>query len=261
MKLTGNTILITGGSSGIGFEMAKQFLQKGNEVIVTGRDGKKLHAAKQQLGDVTIIKSDVGNPDDVEKLHQQVARDFPELNILINNAGILQTLYLRGGNLSAAVLTSEIDINLKGTMLMNNIFLQLLKQNNNPAIINVSSGLAFVPLPVAPVYCSTKAAIHSYSLSLRAQLKDTGIKVFELVPPLTETGMLGGFNEEDIKGVPIMPVEEMVTGFLKGFAKDNYEIRLGVANQLWFMSRFFPKFIFAQLSKSIDTWGQSKNTQ
>ena len=252
MKLTGNTILITGGSSGIGFEMARQFLQKGNEVIITGRDGNKLLDAKQQLDGVAIIRSDVSNPDNVKELYQQVANDFPDLNILINNAGILQTLNLRDGNLPAADLTKEIDINLKGTILMNNAFLPLLQHSNNPAIVNVSSGLAFVPLPIAPVYCSAKAAIHSYSLSLRAQLRNTGIKVFELSPPLTETGMLGGFNEEDIKGVPIMPVEEMVTGFLNGFAKDNYEIRLGVANQLWFMNRFFPKFIFAQLSKSIN---------
>ncbi len=252
MKLTGNTILITGGSSGIGFEMARQFLQKDNEVIITGRDGKKLHDAEQQLDGVAIIRSDASNPDNVKELYQQAVNDFPGLNILINNAGILQTLNLRDSNLPTADLTKEIDINLKGTILMNNAFLPLLQHNDNPAIVNVSSGLAFVPLPIAPVYCSAKAAIHSYSLSLRAQLWNTGIKVFELAPPLTDTGMLGGFNEEDIKGVPIMPVEEMVTGFLKGFAKDNYEIRIGVANQLWFMSRFFPKFIFAQLSKSIN---------
>ncbi len=252
MKLSGNTILITGGSSGIGFEMARQFLLKGNKVVITGRDENKLQDAKQQLGGVTIIRNDVSNPGDVEKLHQEAVKDYPDLNILINNAGIMQTLNLRNGNLSATYLTQEIDINLKGTMLMNNAFLPLLRHNNNPAIVNVTSGLAFVPLPITPVYCSTKAAIHSYTLSLRAQLRNTAIKVFELAPPLTETGMLGGFDEEDIKGVPIMPVEKMVAAFLKDFAKDNYEIRIGVANQLWFMSRFFPKFIFAQLSKSIN---------
>ena len=252
MNLTGNTILITGGSSGIGFEMARQFLKRNNNVIITGRDEKKLHDAKQRLTGVTIIRNDVSNPDDVETLHQQVTRNFPQLNLLINNAGILQTLNLRDRNLSTADLTREIDINLKGTMLMNHTFLPLLQHNNNPAIVNISSGLAFVPLPIVPVYCSTKAAIHSYSLSLRAQLGNTGIKVFELAPPLTKTGMLGGFDEEAIKGVPIMPVEKMVAAFLKGFAKDNYEIRIGVANQLWFMSRFFPKFIFAQLSKNIN---------
>ena len=252
MNLTGNTILITGGSSGIGFEMARQFLKRSNNVIITGRDEKKLHEVKQQLDGVTIIRSDVSKPGDIEKLYQLAVSNFPDLNILINNAGILQTLNLRDSNLSATDLTQEIDINLKGTLLMNNVFLPLLQNNNNPAIVNVSSGLAYVPLPIAPVYCSTKAAIRSYSLSLRAQLRNIGIKVFDLAPPLTETEMIGGFDEEDIKGVAIMPVEEMVAGFLKGFAKDNYDIRMGAANQLWFMSRFFPKFIFTQLSKSIN---------
>ena len=252
MKLTDNTILITGGSSGIGFEMARQFLDRDNKVIITGRDEKKLHDAQQQLGGVTIIRNDVSNPDDIKKLYQQVVEDFPDLNILINNAGILQTLNLRDSNLSAADLTREIDINLKGTLLMNNIFLPLLRYNNNPAIVNVSSGLAFVPLPIAPVYCSTKAAIHSYTLSLRAQLRNSGVKVFELAPPLTKTEMIGGFAEEDIKGVPIMPVADMVAIFLKGLTKDKHEIRPGLANQLRFMSRFFPKFILAQLSKSVD---------
>lgn len=252
MKLTDNTVLITGGSSGIGLEISRQFLNRNNKVIITGRDEKKLQHAKQQLDGVAVIRNDVSNPDDVEKLYQQAAANFPELNILINNAGILRTLDLRDSDLSAADLTMEIDINLKGTILMNNVFLPLLKRNNNPAIINVSSGLAFVPLPMTPVYCSTKAAIHSYSLSLRAQLRNTGVKVFELAPPLTETEMIGNFNEQDIRGVPVMSVDGMVADFLKGLAKDEYEIRPGLANQLKFMSRFFPGFILRQLNKSVD---------
>ena len=252
MNITGNTILVTGGSSGIGFEMARQFVTRKNKVIITGRDGKKLQNAKQQLGEVTAIRNDVGNPDDVEKLYELVAKDFPDLNILINNAGIMQMINLQDNNLSTMELTKEIDINLKGTILMSNVFLPLLKHNNNPAIINVSSGLAFVPLPVVPVYCSTKAAIHSYSLSLRAQLRNTDVKVFELTPPLTKTGLIGGFAEEDIKGIPIMPAEDLVAAFLKGLARDEYEIRAGQAGLLRFMSRFFPNFILRQLSKSVD---------
>ena len=150
MKLTGNTILITGGSSGIGFEMARQFLDRGNRVIITGRDEKKLHDAKQQLEGTTIISNDVGDSGDIEKLYQQALTDFPDLNILINNAGILQTLNLRNSDLSATDLTKEIDTNLKGTILMNNVFRPLLQHNDDPAIVNVSSGLAFVPLACCP---------------------------------------------------------------------------------------------------------------
>ena len=251
MNISENTILITGGSSGIGFEMARQFLKRNNKVIITGRNKQKLEKSKQQLDGVTAIQNDVSNPDDIGKLYQQVAKDFPDLNILINNAGIMRTINLQDNNLSAVELAKEIDINLKGTLLMNNAFLPLLKQNNNSAIINVSSGLAFVPLPITPVYCSTKAAIHSYSLSLRAQLRNTDIKVFELAPPLTKTELIVVF-EEYMRGNPIMPTEDMVADFLKGLSKDEYEIRVGQANQLKFMSRFFPKFILTQLSKTVD---------
>ena len=240
MNISENTILITGGSSGIGFEMARQFLKRNNKVIITGRNKQKLEKSKQQLDGVTAIQNDVSNPDDIGKLYQQVAKDFPDLNILINNAGIMRTINLQDNNLSAVELAKEIDINLKGTLLMNNAFLPLLKQNNNSAIINVSSGLAFVPLPITPVYCSTKAAIHSYSLSLRAQLRNTDIKVFELAPPLTKTELIVVF-EEYMRGNPIMPAEDMVADFLKGLSKDEYEIRVGQANQLKFMSRFFPE--------------------
>jgi uncharacterized oxidoreductase len=135
---------------------------------------------------------------------------------------------------------------------MSNAFLSLLKEKTNAAIVNVSSGLAFVPLPISPVYCSTKAALHSYTLSLREQLRNTSLKVFELAPPATKTELLGDFSEEEMKGTSIMPIEDMVAAFLKGFSKDEYEIRPGQSNLLKFMSRFFPNFILKQLSKSVD---------
>lgn len=252
MNIEENTVLITGGSGGIGVEMAKQFLNRKNKVIITGRNAQKLQKAEEQLHGVVAIQSDVSSPDDIEKLYQRVVKNFPDLNILINNAGIMESINLQNDHRSAIDQTKEIDVNLKGTIWMNNVFLPLLKDKNNAAIINISSGLAFVPLPIVPVYCATKAAIHSYSLSLRAQLKNTSVKVFELAPPLTGTDMIDAFDEEDMKGIAIMPVAEMVADFLKGLSKDEYEIRPGLANQLKFMSRFFPKFILKQMSKSVD---------
>ena len=180
MRLSGNTILITGGSSGIGLEMAKEFLKRNNKVIITGRDEQKLQIAKEQLEGVIAIKSDVSNPEDIEILYNQINKDFPDLNILINNAGIMWMINLQNHNLPAGDLTKELDINVKGPIWMNNSFLPLLKKNSNAAIVNVSSGLAFVPLPVSPVYCSTKAALHSYTLSLRAQLKNTKLNDYAL---------------------------------------------------------------------------------
>lgn len=252
MNLSGNTILITGGSSGIGFEMAKKFIATNNKVIITGRNMAKLEAAKQKLGDVKIIRSDVGNADSIKKLYNQVSKDFPTLNVLINNAGVMFSINLQDHNLSTSELTQEIDINVKGTIWMNDIFLPLLKQNKNAASVTVSSGLAFVPLPISPVYCASKAALHSYTLSLREQLSNTTVKVFELAPPATQTELLVDFNEEDMKGITTMTVQAMVADFLKGFSKNKYEICPGQSSQLKFMSRYFPSFILKQMSKTVD---------
>lgn len=252
MNLSGNTILITGGSSGIGFEMAKEFLKNKNKVIITGRNEQRLQKVRDELVGVVAIKSDVSKHDDILKLYQQIEKDFPDLNFLINNAGIMWTINLQDHKLSADDLTKEFDINVKGTIWMNDVFLPLLKRNKNAATVTVSSGLGFVPLPISPIYCASKAALHSYTLSLREQLRNTTTKVFELAPPATETELLADFDEEDMKGITAMPVQKMVADFLKGFSKDKYEICPGQASQLRFMSRFFPGFILKQLSKTVD---------
>ena len=252
MNLSGNTILITGGSSGIGYEMAKELLKRKNNVIITGRNEQKLQKAKEELDGVIVVKCDVSNPDDIMKLHQQAEKEFPDLNILINNAGVMHTINLQAHKLSEDDLTKEIDINLKGTIWMNDTFLPMLREKKNAAMVIVTSGLGFIPLPTTPVYCATKAALHSYALSLREQLRNTNIKVFELAPPATQTELLSDFDEEDMKGITPMPVETLVAKFFKGFSKDKYEICPGQASQLKFMSRYFPGFILKQLSKTVD---------
>ncbi len=251
MKISGNTILITGGASGIGYEMAKEFIKRKNTVIVTGRNEQKLQKAKKELNGLITFKSDVSNPNDVKELYDQVAKDYPELNILINNAGVMYTIDLQKHKLSATDLTKEIDNNVKGTIWMNDAFISLLKKNKNTATVTVSSGLAFVPLAISPIYCASKAALHSYTLSLREQLRNTDIKVFELAPPATETELLKNFKESDMKGISLMSVQNMVAGFMKGFENDTYEICPGQSSQLRFMSRFFPSFILKQLSKPV----------
>ena len=258
MILSGNTILITGGTSGIGFEMAKQFLKLGNKVIITGRNEQKLQSAKEQLSGLIALKCDAGNYSDISALQRQINNDFPDLNILINNAGIMRKVNLQSHNHSATELTGELDTNVKGPIWMVDSFLPLLKKNAKlkknieVAIVNVSSGLAFVPLPISPIYCATKAALHFYTLALREQLRNTDIKVFELAPPATKTDLLGSFSQDDMKGTSIMPVGNMVGVFLAGLSDDKYEICPGQSSQLKFMSRFFPNFILKQLSKNID---------
>ncbi|MGF1740060.1 SDR family NAD(P)-dependent oxidoreductase [Vibrio profundum] len=251
MELGGNTVLITGGARGIGLELAKQFLAKGNKVIITGRDQKNLEKAQDQLNGVVAIQSDVGNPDDIRELYLKIEQDHPDLNILINNAGIMKKVNLQEHQHSPEALTQEIDINVKGPIWMTDMFLPLLKKQKKSAVVNVSSALAFVPLPISPVYCATKSALHSYTLSLREQMRNTQVSVFELAPPATETDILGEFSEDDMEGTTAMTTPDMVAIFMAGFAKDNYEICPGQSNQLRFMGRFFPKFILKQLSKNL----------
>jgi uncharacterized oxidoreductase len=194
----------------------------------------------------------VSQPGEIRSLFDRVTREFPDLNILINNAGIMRSINLNDEKNSLEDLTQEIDVNLKGPIRMIGMFLPHLRKRPHGAIVNVSSGLAFVPLPIAPIYCSTKAALHSFTLSLRVQLKRTNVRVFELAPPATQTELLGDFNPEDMKGIAIMKVDEMVRAALKGMEEDKYEIRPGQSNQLKFVSRVAPDFILRQMSKSVD---------
>src|SRR5437667_2968052 len=197
MKTSGNTILITGGSAGIGFEFASQLLARDNTVIATGRDEGKLREAKARLPKLHVVRSDVSRPADIESLRNAVLGEFPRLNCLLNNAGIMRRINLHDGGVTLEGLTDEIDINLKGPIRMAKAFLPHLKNQDGAAIVNVSSGLAFVPLPISPVYCATKAGLHSFTLSLRVQLKNTRIKVFEIAPPATATRLLSGASSKD----------------------------------------------------------------
>lgn len=249
MKLSGNTILITGGASGIGYELTKQLVALGNNIIITGRDQAKLDRAKAAFPKIHTFQSDVSDLKAIAALYDKVIKQFPELNILINNAGIMREINFHDKDGSLEDITREIEINLNGPIRMVKQFLPHLKSKPTAAIMNVSSGLAFVPLPVSPVYCATKAAIHSFTESLRVQLKNTNVKVFELAPPATQTEMIGDF---DLTGVSIMKVEDMVKVAIKGMQTDRFEIRPGQSNQLKMMSRVAPGFILKQMSKSVD---------
>lgn len=252
MQLVGHTILITGGSSGIGFEFAKQLHKLGNTVIITGRSQKKLDEAKKKLPDIHTIANDIAKTSDIEALVQRVTKDFPKVNILINNAGIMKTVNLHKASASLEEFTHEIEINLMGPIRLSHRLLPHLKKWPSAAIVNVSSGLAFVPLPTSPIYCATKAALHSFSQSMRAQLIGTNVKLFEVAPPATQTELLGDFDPEDMKGIAVMKVEAMVSSAISGMQQDVLEIRPGQSNQLKFMSRVAPAFILKQMSKPVE---------
>ena len=251
MKLQKKTILITGGTSGIGLELAKQLQERGNTVIVTGRDQQKLDAAKQTLPGLHTFKSDVSDPEAIAVLHDNVRAQFPTLDTLINNAGIMRNLSLHQDR-DLTDLTREIDINLSGPVRMVQQFLPHLKTRKGALIVNVSSGLAFIPYPISPVYSATKAAIHSFTQALRVQLEGTDVTVVELAPPGTETPLFRGEFEEEMKGQKGMDVKVLASRTIAGIEAGKVEIRPGPSNVLAAMSRIAPKLMLrlvANMSK------------
>ena len=252
MKLSGNTILITGGTSGIGLELATQLSKRKNKILVTGRDPHKLQEIQKTLPGVHIYQSDVSDPAAIVSLYQRVTNDFPDLNVLINNAGVMRMLSLNGQH-GFQDIGREIEINLLGPVRMVEQFLPFLKTKRHAAIINTSSGLAFVPLPSAPIYCATKAGIHSYTQSLRVQLQNTNVKVFELAPPPTSTPLMENFGSDAFNGNSpgVMKVDKMVRVAMKGLGKDTNEIRPGTSNVLKVMSRLTPTLMLWQLSRPV----------
>jgi uncharacterized oxidoreductase len=248
MKLTKRTILITGGTSGIGMEMARQLLSRGNVVIVTGRDQSRLDEAKRALPSLHIVKSDVSDPAAITSLQAEVVARFPALDVLINNAGIMRNLNLNDSR-GLEDINREIEVNLSGPVRMVQQFLPHLKSRKEALIVIVSSGLAFIPLPVSPIYCATKAALHSYTQSLRVHLKETNVRAIELAPPGTETPLFRGEFEAEMKGQKGMDVSVLVRKAIAGIEAGKLEIRPGLSNVLKFMSRVAPKFMLGQLVK------------
>jgi len=246
MKLSGRTILVTGGGSGIGLALAAKFLDLGNEVIVTGRRASKLEEAKARHPKLNTIVGDVADPASVSALAEELRTRFPKLDVLVNNAGVYSNRNLALRSADLGTLTAEIDVNLSGTIRVTSALVDLIKANRG-TIINVSSGLAFVPLTCAPIYSATKAAVHSYTLSLRYHLQEAGVEVIELMPPSTRTEMTAGLPESpDFK---LITTDELVNATMKGLEGGALEIRPGQSNQLHWMSRIAPGFINGQLYK------------
>ncbi len=201
MQMSGNTILITGGGSGIGRALAEAFHALGNQVLVAGR--------RKQLLDETIaanpgMKSavlDIENADAIRSFAAQSAKDYPGLNVVVHNAGIMRAEDLKSGALAEAEAT--LRTNLLGPIRLTAALLPLLLAQPRAAVMTVSSGLAFLPIAQTPTYCATKAAIHSYTQSLRYQLRDTSVQVLELIPPYVQTELMGPRQASDPRAMPL----------------------------------------------------------
>lgn len=191
MKITGNTILITGGGSGIGRALAEAFHQRGNHVVVAGRRAAALEeVAKANPGIATAVV-DVNDPKDIARFAAEITRNHSSLNVLINNAGIMVPEDWRGEVVNTDVAEATIGTNLLAPIRLIAALLPVLHKQASSTVVNVSSGLAFLPLTLTPTYCATKAAIHSFSESLRYQLQGTNVDVVELVPPYVQTSLMG----------------------------------------------------------------------
>jgi len=195
MNTTGNTILITGGGSGIGRGLAEAFHALGNQVIVAGRRKQALDDTTAANPGMTSQTLDIEDPANIRSFASEIAARYPALNVLINNAGIMRLEKLQAQQENLADAESIVATNLLGPIRLTAALLPLLQRQPRSAIMNVSSGLAFVPLAPTPTYCATKAAIHSYTQSLRYQLRGSAIEVLELIPPYVATDLLNGASD------------------------------------------------------------------
>jgi uncharacterized oxidoreductase len=249
MKITGNTILITGGSSGIGLAIAEEFLKEDNNVLICGRSERKLAEAREKFPMLKTRICDLGKKEDRIQLFNWAISTAPDLNMLFNNAGIQKEVDFATGATAFDDQESEIEINLTASIHLCALFVQhFLKRQHECAIINVTSGLAFVPLKIVPVYCATKAALHSFTISLRSQLKSTNVRVFEIAPPIVKTALHreAKARKQSERGIPATKVAEATLSAIK---RNQYETIVGEAKTLKGASRLAPHFFHRLLNK------------
>jgi uncharacterized oxidoreductase len=241
MNLKGKTILITGGTAGIGLEAAKQFLANNAKVIITGRDQSKLDKAKKAYPDLIAIKSDAANADDAQSLFNEV-KALGGIDILYNNAGVL-SMSTNMGIVSERHLEEaeyEMNVNYFGVIRLNNLFIEMLKSRKESAIINTTSILSYVPSMLEATYSASKVALRFYTETLRKHLEilKSNVKVFELLPPVVATEMTAA--RKDKKLTP----EKLVKALIAGLKNDQFTIRVGDTKLLYIVNRFFPKIAF-----------------
>jgi len=203
MKTTHNTILITGGGSGIGRGLAEAFHRLGNQVIIAGRGQKSLDETIAANPGMKSVALDVSDPKSIQSFVARVTNDYPSLNVLINKAGIMRPENFLEASNDMSTAEKTVTTNLLGPIRLTAALLPLLRKQPRATIMTVSSGLAFVPFAVTPTYCATKAAIHSYTQSLRYQLKGTKVEVIELIPPYVQTTLMGDQQADDPRAMPL----------------------------------------------------------
>jgi uncharacterized oxidoreductase len=237
LQWTGNTVLITGGSSGIGFELAKVLSEKGNKVIICGRSAEKLEKAKREIPSVHIVQCDVSLNSDCEKLFNWIIKQHPDCNMLINNAAYANHMDISNDDEFVNKAVHEMRTNFIAPVTLIRLFLPHLGMKKNSAVINVTTGLVYLPKAVEPIYCASKAALHSFTQTLRLQIKNLPIKVIEIFPPAVDTP----FHQGRVPKIAIS-VESAVKEIVAGLEKNKNEIRVAGSKLVYAISRIAPAF-------------------
>lgn len=216
MQMTGNTILITGGGSGIGRALAEKFHGAGNQVIITGRNAAKLDDVVAANPGMVALSLDVNDPQAIATFAAKLVADYPALNAVINNAGIMVPEQVTGAPANLADAEATVITNLLGPIRLTSALLPHLLKQQAATVMTVSSGLAFVPLASTPAYSATKAGIHSWSMAMRHQLKDASVQMIELAPPYVQTELMGEFQASDPNAMPLAEFIDEVWSILSG---------------------------------------------
>lgn len=244
MNIRGNTVLLTGGSAGIGLAIAKALVAAENTVIVCGRDQARLRKARELVPGIHTIQCDVSRDDELADLYNTVQSNFPRLNILINNAAMMHICDFVERVGGSERIEEEVCTNLLAPIKLTHLFLPVLQQQTTAAIVIVSSGLAYVPVANVAVYCATKAALHSFTRSLRYRMRKTTVKVFEVLPPLVDTNLSRTLR------MPKIHADYVAQKLLRGLERDRYELRVGMVKILHLMSQLAPTLAEAMLNKA-----------
>jgi uncharacterized oxidoreductase len=223
MKLTGNTIFITGGGSGIGRGLAEALHKLGNKVIISGRRAERLQATIDANPGMEAISLDITDPLDIESVAARLIADHPDLNVLINNAGIMHPDGAEGP-VDDGLLTATVNTNLLGPIRMTSALIEHLKTRDDAVVANVTSVLGFVPLALTAVYSATKAALHSYTLSQRYLLRNARVSVIEIAPPWVRTELMNSSEE-----ARAMPLDVFIAGAIEQFGTAANEVLVGQA--------------------------------
>lgn len=243
MNLSNSTFLITGGSSGIGLELAGRLLQQKSKVIICGRTPEKLDNAKRQFPSVHTVQCDLSVPDECFRLADWISDNHPDCNVLINNAAVVHRDPFLTGEQIPQQAQAEISTNLLAPIILSKQLLPVLVQNSNPAIVNTTTGLVYAPKAVYPFYNATKAGLHSFTQVLREQLKESQVDVIEVLFPAVDTPWHNG-NPPKIAITSQKAVDEM----LKGIENGRTEIRVGAVKILYLLSRIAPRFAFKKIN-------------